>query len=661
MIRFLQTPGPIKKVVLGGTLLVICGAMVITLVPGGLGLGTSEPGKGVVARVAGDEITTQEVDHEARQMLQQQLPRGGPQAAMLLPYFASRAAQNLINEKVILGEAHRLGLRVSDAELRDELEHGRFYAPAFFPGGKFIGQDEYEARLQQADLTVPQFEQSVKDQVLFTKLRDIVTGGAVVTDAEVHQEFERQNTRVKFEYAVLSKGTILNSIHPAEAELKAFYEQNKASYANAIPEKRKIEYVVLDLSKLQDQVQVSHADLLTYYDEHRDEYRIPEQVNVSHILIKTPLPGPDGTVDSKGVEEAHNKAEDILKQLKAGGNFADLAKKYSEDTDSAKQGGSLGWIQRGRFPSPDLEKAAFSLPKGATSDVINTGYGFDIIRVNDKQDAHMKTLEEVKDQIEPALRQQKALQLAQNQANALVTQARNGGLDKAAAAKGLSPITTGLVTHTNALPGIGDSRGFMDAVFSEPVNTPDDVQLREGFAVFRVLQVQPPSTPSFEEIRSRVEQEFKNQRAAALLTQKTQELSDRAKAEHDLKKAARDLGATIKTSDLVLPTDQVPDIGSLSGAASVAFTLKPGEISGPIDAGESGVVLSVLQRQAPTPEDFAAKKDEIRASLLQNKQAELFDLFVSSLRSQMEKSGKIKINQDELKTLTRARGGEAGE
>ena len=657
MIRFLQTPGPLKKIILGGILLVICGAMVITLVPGGLDFGFSGPGKGVLAQVAGQDITTQEVDKQARQMLQQQLPRGGEQAAALLPFFASRAAENMINEKAIVAEAQRMGLRATDEDVRDELQHGQ-YAAAFFPGGKFIGQDEYEARLQQYDLTVPQFEEEVKEDILFTKLRDLVTGGAVVTNAEIHQAFQKQNTKVKFEYAVLKKDDVLNGIHPAEPELKAFYDQNKASYNNSIPEKRKIEYAIFDFSKLQDQVTVSHADLLEYYDEHRDEYRVPEQVNVSHILIKTPLPGPDGKVDPQGLDAAHKKADDLLQQLKAGGNFADLAKKYSEDTDSAKNGGSLGWIQRGRFPSPDLESAAFSLPKGATSGVINTGYGFDIIHVNDKQDAHMKTLEEVSSEIEPVLKQQKATQMAQSQANALVTQSQNGSLEKAAAAKGLSLITTSFVARNDALPGIGDSRPLMDAIFTEPLNTPNDVQLSSGFAVFQVLQIQPPSTPTFDEIQSRVEQQFKNQRAASLLTQKTQELSDRAKAEHDLKKAAKELGATVKTSDFVLPTDQVPDIGAMSGSAAVAFNLKPGEISGPLDNGDSGAVLSLLDRQEPSDQDYAAKKDQIRASLLQNKQGELFEMFLSDLRTRMEKSGKIKINQDEMKNLTRPRGEE---
>ena len=660
MIRFLQTPGPIKKVILGGLLTIICVFMVITLVPG-FGssnfFGTATPQRGIIATVDGNDITTLEVQKQARQMVRQQFPRGGAQASMLLPFFASQAAEKLIQRDAIIAEAQRLGLRATDEDVRDELQHGR-YAEVFFPNGSFVGQAAYEERLQQADLTVPMFEQSVKNDILIEKLHNLITGSALVTDAEVRQKFEKDNTKIKFDYAVFHKDDVLKTIHPTDTELKAYYDQHKTSYANSIPEKRKVSYVLIDTAKLQGEMKVTQQDLQSYYDQHRDEYRVPEQVNVRHILIKTPLPGPDGKVDQKGVDEARKKAEDILKQVKTGANFADLAKKFSEDTASAKDGGSLGWIQRGRTV-PEFEKVAFSLPKGNTSDLVQSSYGFHIIRVEDKQDAHLKTLDEVKAEIEPLIKQQKAAQAADAEATALLSVARANGLDKAAASKGLQVVTTDFVSRTDALPGVGTSTQFMDAIFNEPDKSPpDEVQLPQGYAVFSLLAIKPPATPTFEEIRSRVENEFKQERASQLLAQKTRELSDRAKAGHDLKKAAKELGATMKTSDFVAPDGQVPDLGSMSGPAASAFALKPGEISGPIDTNTAGAVLTILEKQEPTEQDYAAKKDQIRDTLLQQKQQELFGMFVTNLREQMEKSGKIKINQQELKSLTRQQGEE---
>jgi len=366
MIRFLQTEGPFKKFVLGGLLILICAAMVIAFVPGGLGSElTGTPGKGVVAKVSGNDITVEEVRDTAKQMLQQQMPQGGANMNMLLPFFAQRAAEQLITRQALIAEAQRMGLRVTPSEVRDELEHGR-YAATFFPNGNFIGQVEYEDMLSRANLTPVKFEQSVGDDILLTKLQALVSGTTGVSDQEIQDQFVKQNTKVKFDYAVLKQDDIKKGLHPADQELKAYYDSHKASYANSIPEKRKIKYAVLDTAKVEGSVQVTPEDLRAYYDQHREEYRVPEQVKVSHILIKTPLTGPDGKVDEKGVAEAQQRAEDILKQLKSGANFEELAKKYSEDPGSAKQGGSLGWIGRGQTV-PEFEKAAFSLPVGQIS------------------------------------------------------------------------------------------------------------------------------------------------------------------------------------------------------------------------------------------------------------------------------------------------------
>jgi peptidyl-prolyl cis-trans isomerase D len=659
MIRFLQKSGQTTKYVLGGLLLIICASMVITLVPGGLGgdVFSGTPGQGVVAKVDGGDISAEEVRTTARQMAQQEAQRYGEMAAKIMPFLiqqeTTRAVDQLINRQALLSEAKRMGLRVTPEEVKDELQHGR-YAATFFPGGNFIGEAEYEDMLQRANLTPTKFEQAVGDDILVTKLQAFISGSASVSDAEIHDQFIKQNSKVKFDYAVLKQDDLRKGLHPTDEELKAFYESHKASYANSVPEKRKVKYAIVETGKAEAGVQVTPDDLRAYYDQHRDQYRVPEQVKVSHIWIKMPLPGPAGKVDDKGVAEAQHRADDLLKQLKSGAKFEDVAKKYSEDPGSANVGGSLGWIGKGQMAA-EFEKAAFSLPKGQISDVVKSLDGFHIVRVDDKQEAHVKSLDEVKSLIEPILKHQKGQQAAQKKADALLKDARAEGLDAAAAAQGVPVITSDFFGRKDLLPGLGPATQFMDAVFSEAEKSPPDVApASQGTVVFQLLAVKPAATPTFEEIRSKVEEEFKNERSSTLLSQKIQELSDRAKAEHDLKRAAKELGATVKTSDFVLPDGQVPDVGSMSGQASVAFTLKPGEISGPISGGGgSAVVLSVVEDQTPTDADYAAKRDQIRDQLLLQKQQERFVIFVASLVDEMTKSGKIKKNAEEIKALTK--------
>jgi peptidyl-prolyl cis-trans isomerase D len=657
MIRFLQTEGPFKKFVLGGLLLIICAAMVIAFVPGGLGSElTGTPGKGVVAKVNGNDITADEVRQTARQMAQQQAQRYGEMAAKLMPFIIQQsmqpAAEQLITREALLSQASRMGLRVTQDEVRDELEHGR-YAPTFFPAGKFIGETEYENMLAQANLTPAKFEEAVSKDILLTKLQALVTGSAGVNESEIHDSFIKQNTKVKFDYAVLKLEDIKKGLHPTDEELKAYYESHKASLANSIPERRKVKYALVDTAKAENGLQVTQDDIRAYYDKHREEYRVPEQVKVSHILIKTPLPGADGKVDEKGAAEAQRRSEDLLKQLKGGANFEELAKKYSEDPGSAKQGGSLGWIGKGQTV-PEFEKTAFSLPKGQTSDVVKSSYGFHIIRIDDKQEAHNKSIDEEKSTIEPILKHQKGQQAAQKKAEDLLKRARAQGLDAAAAAQGIPVITSDFFGRKDMLPGLGPAPQFMDAVFTAADKSPADLApASQGVAVFQLLEIKPPATPTFEEVRTKIEEEFKNERAQTLLGQKVQELSDRAKAEHDLKRAAKELGASFKSSDLVAPDGQVPEIGSMSGQASVAFNMKPGDISGPINSGAGAAVLQLTQSQPPSEADFASKRDQLRDSLLQEKQQQRFGLFLSNLVDQMTKSGKIKRNDEELKALSR--------
>jgi peptidyl-prolyl cis-trans isomerase D len=312
MIRFLQESSAFRKYFLGAILVVICISMAWYLVPSFSGQGLGVTAVPTVATVGGEQVTVSEVQKQARQMLEQQFGgRAGAQAAALLPYFTNQAAQQLISQKVLLNEADRMGLKATDADVVTFLHRGTL-GQELFPNGNFVGQEAYQGFAEQHGMTVQQLEKVIKDDIRITKLQGLVTAGASVSDADIRQQFEKQNTKVKFDYAVLKKDDILKSLHPADAELKAFYDRNKQTYINSIPEKRQLQYVVVDTTKLMGDMQVTPQELQNYYDQHANEFRVPEQINVSQILIKKPLPGTDGKVDQKTVEAAHAKADDIL-------------------------------------------------------------------------------------------------------------------------------------------------------------------------------------------------------------------------------------------------------------------------------------------------------------------------------------------------------------
>jgi peptidyl-prolyl cis-trans isomerase D len=652
MLRFLQKPGPLKKIILGGILVVICVMMVITLVPGGLFgdyLGGGLTTQGVIAKVGDQEIGLQDVSQQARLIGRQQFKGNIPPTIM--PYLMQRAAQNLITEKAIVYEADKMGLGVGDEELRENLHQGEM-GQILFPNGNFIGQEAYEEVVSsQFNLSVQQFEREIKAEIAQRKLLAAISAAVTVSDKDIAEEVKKQDTKVKFDYAVLTLEDVKKQVKPTDAELKAFYEQNKQLYANSIPARIKARYILIDTEKLADQVSITPAELQQYYKTHQDDYRIPETVTVRHILIKTPTPDASGKVDQKAVDAARAKAEDISKQLKAGANFGDLAKKYSDDPGSAKDGGLLPPITRGRTV-PEFEQAAFGTPVGQTTAIIRTSYGFHIIHVEAKQDARLKPLDEVKPQIEPLLKKQKASAESQSVASAIQTLSRTNGMDKAAAEKNLTVTTTDLITQTDPLPGVGNAPDFMSALFSAKKNDPPAIAPAPvGYVIYQVTEIQPPQTPTFEQVKTKVEDQFRDQRAQALLAQKIRELSDRAHADHDLDKAAKEVGATVKTSDLVDRTSQVPDLGAMTGQASIAFTLNTGEISGPIQGGPNGVVLKVVEVQEPSPEQVKQGWDKAKETLLQQKREEYEGLYVENLRTKLEKDGKIKINKKEMDHL----------
>jgi peptidyl-prolyl cis-trans isomerase D len=650
MIKFLQSGNKAAKYILAGFLLILAASMVTYLIPGFTG-DTAATATGVVASVGGHEIHREEV----ARMVQAQA-RGNQIPDFYLPIMRQQAIKQLIQQAELQYESERMGLKVSDQEFRDELQYGP-YRQAFFPGGKWIGADKYKQMLTGGGTTVENFERDVRLDLLQRKLVSVISASATASDSEVEQAYKEQNTKIKFQYAVLKMEDVSKTIKPTDTELKAFYAANQARYTNAIPEKRQIKYFVVNEKSIADKVIVDPAEIQRSYSANQNAYRIQERAKVRHILIEMPKPGPDGKVDQKAVDEARAKAQDVLKQVKATGDWAGLAKKYSADPGSKEKGGELNWIEKGQTVA-EFEKAAFSQSKGQISDPVQTSFGFHIIQTEDKEDAHLKPLAEVKPAIEEAIKQEKikaAMTQASTDAESI---AQKQGLDKAASKYGAQVVTSNLITRNDALPGIGPQPPLMDAIFGTTEKAgPQVTQTPQSTVVFQVTKVEPARTPSFDEIKDRVATEFKNQRASDVLRRKVQEMADRAHAEHDLAKAAKEAGATFKTSDLVSRTQQVPDIGQMGGPANAAFTMKQGEISGPLNLGASQAVLQVVERQEPSSADpeYAKQRDQLRERLASQKRQEVLTLFVNDLSTRLEKEGKVKINKTEMDNLTKSR------
>ncbi len=647
MIRLLQQNNRVTKIIFAAIIGLAVVTMVITLVPGIFdNASTGNDGTvfatvhdpGILGRLGADSTPIRQVEVNQlaeRQLQQQRLPE------MLLPYMAQRAGQILVQREILKHEADRMHLQVSDEDLRRELQTGAF-AQYIFPNGTYIGDDAYINFVQSAfQTTRSDFETQVKSDMELNRLQALITGGVTVSDNAVRDAYRTQGTKVKFDYAVISSDEIRKTINPTDAQLQDFFKQSQARYATAIPEMRKIQYVSFNADNLPGgKPQVTDADLQAYYNAHQAQFQVKEQVKVRHILIAVPA-GADAKTDSAG----KSKAEDLLKQIKNGGNFADLASKNSDDPGSKTQGGELGWLDRGKTV-PEFDRTAFTLAPGQTSDVIKTQFGYHILQVEEKKTAHTRPLAEVKAEILPVLEQQRSGAAEQTFASQLSDDAKKNGLEKAAAAKGLHAVTTDFIPKVGLIPGIADASGLLVKAFA--VNkgaAPEAVSTGDGFAVFQVTDIQAAHAPTFAEYRQHILDDYREQQVPQLLNAQLLKLDDRAKVLNDLKKAAAELNVPVKTSDFVGKDGQVPDLGAMTGPGAVAFTLDKGAISGPVNAGRIGAVLSIVDKQEPSAEDIAKNFAQTREQLLSVQHDEIFRVYLGTLAQKYEKSGAIRYSR----------------
>jgi peptidyl-prolyl cis-trans isomerase D len=558
----------------------------------------------------------------------------------VLPFLMQRAGQALVERAVLVQEAGRMGLNVADSDVQNELMHGPF-APVLFPGGKFIGEDRYDDFVQNNfNMSRSDFERQLKEEILINRLEAFITGGLTVPNSAVRADYLKQATKVKFQYAVLSDAELRKQITPTDADLKKFFQQNAARYRAAIPETRKVQYVAFSLNQVPGgPPQVSGADVQQYYNEHHQQFQVPEEVKVRHILIKVAK-----NANAQTVAAAKAKAEDILKQLKAGGNFAELANKYSDDPGSKTQGGELGFIEHGATV-PEFDQAAFSLQPGQLSSVIRTQFGFHILQVEEKQPAHLKPIDDVHDLILANLTQQAQAKAAQNYAAKLQAQAAQVGLQKMAEQNHLQVVTTDPLQQSGVVPGLADGTQLLKGAFAtKPDAAPESASTGEGYAVYKVLNVVPAHAPTFDAYKAHILEDFRDQQIASLLHSRTQQLAIKAH-EEGLDKAAKEVGATVLTSDLVDGTGQVPQLGDMATQGAVAFTLQPGQISGPVYTQRAGVVLKLLDKQAPTEALIQQNMDSTRDKLVQQRRETAFAVFASSLEQHFIQRGLIHFNK----------------
>ncbi|PYT58701.1 MAG: hypothetical protein DMG35_16775 [Acidobacteria bacterium] len=624
------------RILLGAVVLVLGGSMLLYLVPQAPTSG--EVSTDTVAKVGDESVSVQDIRKQLDQIERNnQVPRP------LEGLYAQQILQQLVFQKEIEYEAKRLGITVSDQERADRI---RQYLPTAFNGGSFVGIDQYTAQVQQRfQLTVPVFEELIRQSLLEEKFRKLVTDGISVGPAELQDEFRFKNEKVKLDYAVIKPEELEAKITPSDAEIKAAYEKNKSKYQ--VPERRSVRYALLDVNQLRQGLQISDDMLKEQYQANIQQYQVPNQVHVQHILFRTV-----GKTDAE-VEEVSKKAEDVLKQAKEGAKFDELAKKYSEDPGSKDKGGDLSWIHQGQTV-PEFEKTAFSLAPGQISDLVKTQYGFHIIKVLEKQTAHTKPFEEVKDSIRAPLLLTQADKQASDtadQLSAAIRRSNKVSLDDLAKQYHLTLGETRPVSAADSLLELGNSQDIKDAIFRlRPAELSLPIRTDRGYVILSLKAVQPAHQSTLEEVRDRVISDLKREQSITLAKSKADDLVRRVKGGRKFDAAAKALGLEPKTSDSFARDGSIP--GAASGKQlGAAFNLKQGDVGAPLNLGQNWLVYRIAEKVEANPANFEAQKKQLTEEVLQSKRDLAYKAFQLALNDRLKKEGKLKLMPEKLKSF----------
>ena len=534
-----------------------------------------------------------------------------------------------------LTEAERLKIGASDEEVRQRI----LKIPAFQENGQFIGEQRYQQLLsmQRPPLTAGAFEDSIRRAIIVDKLRSAVTEWLSVPEKEIDQEYRRRNDKVKLAVIALRGDSFRPDVTVGDQDVATYFDAHKDDFK--VPEKRKIKYLAIDAEQVKDKVAVTQPDLERAYNDNFEQYSTPEQIRASHILLKT---------EGKDDAAVKTQAEDVLKQAKGGADFAELAKKYSEDDGSKVNGGDLDFFGKGRMV-PEFDAAAFAMEPGQISDLVKTQFGYHIIKLTEKKGGTTKSLDEVKPQLTEQVKQQKAQQQVTALADRLTPQIKQpADFDTVAKANSLTAQETALFARDEPLMGLGGapevaSRAFTlkDGEIAGPIGT------ARGVVWITLTGKQDAYVPKLDEAKDKVKEAVTTQKARDLARQKASEILAKVKDAADFEKAAKAAGFEAQTTELITREGAVPGLGAAPAVTDAAFALAQGAVSSVITTDSGAAIVKVLEKQEVGSTELLANRDQFREELLNDRRNRFFSAYMVKAKQKMN----IQLNREAIQRV----------
>jgi peptidyl-prolyl cis-trans isomerase D len=612
------------------------GFLVLTMTFWGLGsglFGNIHP----IATVNGQKILGDQVDREANQLRAtvQQIYGANAQAVLKNINIRQEAVERLIEEQLIGDEARHLGISISDVALQDKIAK----ETAFQRGGQF-DFDTYQDVLRANNLLPAEYENAERDRMIADTLRNMIDTGVQVSDDEARHAYNLANEKIGLRYIELAYSDFAAKISPTEAQIADYYKKNAEQFRE--PERIKLTYVHYDPLVLAAKYTPPDKEVEDYYKRNADSrFKHPDEVHARHILISVPAGASD-----KEKAAAKAKALDVLKQAQSGSDFIKLAAKYSDDTSNKLQGGDLGTFGRGQMVKP-FEDAVFAMKPGEIS-MVETHFGYHIVKLEQSNPAHTDTLAEAKPKIVEELRTQAGAKLGRSAAQEDLTSALSGGkLEDLAKKRGIDAVETPLFAQGEPAGGLEQDRDLIQAAFKLDAGQVVLVPEKGAPYVIKLLTRQPSRIPPLKEIEAQVRDAVIRTTAQAQASQQAQKILATIKSPADFDKAAASNKLAIKNVDPLVRADHtVEGIGEFPEVtdAAAAVPAIPGVIARVMEHGGNSYLFEVSSRAEPTDAEWKAAQTAFLQEYVEQRRAQAWTRFLDSLKDQ----AKIQIDSDQL-------------
>jgi len=551
----------------------------------------------------------------------------------------TQALNQMINERGIEILAKQLGLVVSDTELAQNI----YRIPAFQVNGRFDRQ-RYIQLLHRNRMTPSEFEAEQRRELLSNKLRHLIFSTVKVSDGEVFEEWQGRNDKVSLNFVKLPAKQVEQEINFTDEEVKAHFEANRDKFQ--VPEMRKVDTLVLSPDDYTGDVEISDAEIDEFYNKNIERFTHEEEVKASHILVKVE---PGAAQEEK--DAARAKAEGLLKQIKDGADFAELAKAVSDDPGTKNNGGDLNWFGRGKMV-PAFDDAAFSLQPGELSEVVETNFGFHIIKVVDKRPQGVQPVEEVRDLIESALSHERAQELAMTKAKELRALINKGeSLMDFGKERDLKVATSSFFALDTPVPGLADGFAATRMAFSmaegeisEPISGGGAVYLMQ------LTHIVKEHAAELVEVDDKVRADMRKTRIENLLKEKAAGLVAMLRAGQSLEAVAKAYDLEVENTDMFTRQNAtIPKIGMAPALLAAAFELTPEQplLPEPVISGNNAIVGVLDKREKPQDADFSAEKESLRDELKEQKA----QITLQAWMEQARKSIKVVTNEEAMEAL----------